>query len=86
MVVEITNAEKLPGAFLFFTVKPRNGSAFAGVAYDATISKGQDLREIVKRYLEGNGDHIPYMEKFADLGEELTEQTVWHGTSEISYG
>jgi hypothetical protein len=79
----ITNAAKLPGAFLFLTIKTPKGD-FAGVAYDESITKSTKLKELQERYLKGSGPNLPYTERFAAL--PLDGTLVWQGKDLVSYG
>jgi len=79
----ITDPARLPGAFLFLTIKTPGGN-FAGVAYDENITKGTKLKDLRDRYLGGSGSNLPYMERFAPLPTDNT--LVWQGQNLVSYG
>jgi hypothetical protein len=82
--MSITNAAKLPGAFLFFTIKTASGATFAAVAFDENIAKGTTLQSLQAKYLGSGGANLPYMERFADMPTDGT--SAWQGKEAISYG
>ena len=79
----ITDPARLPGAFLFFTIKTPTGS-FASVAYDEKITKTTKLQDLQQRYLSGNGAKLPYMERFAPITSEGV--STWQGKDNVTYG
>jgi hypothetical protein len=79
----ISNAAKLPGAFLFLTVKTPSGN-FASVAYDENIQKGTKLKDLRQKYLADGGVNLPYNERFAVLPADGSK--VWEGANLTSYG
>jgi hypothetical protein len=80
----IDNPAKLPGAFLFFTIKTAQNTSFAGVAYDESITKGTTLQQLQQRYLSSNATNLPYMERFAQIPTDGT--SVWQGKDNVTYG
>ena len=81
--MSITDAAKLPGAFLFLTFTTATDS-FAAVAYDENIKKGMKLGDLRNQYFKDYGVKLPYMEKFASLPKDVT--SVWQGQNLVSYG
>ncbi|KAI9692205.1 MAG: hypothetical protein M1822_006435 [Bathelium mastoideum] len=69
MTAFISNPAKLPGAFLFLTVKTAGGAAgpagtHTSVAYDPTVIKGTTLEQLSKNY---TASELPYIETFGDV-------------------
>jgi len=79
----IVNPARLPGAFLFFTIKTAQGASFAGVAYDENITKTTKLQDLQQRYLAGGGAKLPYMERFTPITEGTSP---WQGKDNVTYG
>jgi hypothetical protein len=84
MPITIDNPAKLPGAFLFFTIKTASGSSFAGVAYDEKITKTTKLQELQQSYLSSGGAKLPYMERFTQVATDGT--SPWQGKDNVTYG
>ena len=80
----ITNPARLPGAFLFFTLKTPQGLKFAGLAYDEKIDSTTKLQELQKKYFSNNGINLPYMERFTEITE--ADGSGWQGKSGTTYG
>lgn len=83
----VTDAAKLPGAFLFLKVTDTSDNIYYSLAYDETITPGMTLAQLRAKYLPEGGPKLPYNERFAGPFTAANDsQVVWDSAQDVSYG